>query len=272
MLMNMKELLAVANEHHFAVPAFNMSSNMILKGVIEACEEKQAPVIIAIHPDELSFLTDDFMPAVREAAMRTFIKRAIDLGFTSVMIDASLKSFEDNIAITKKVIEVAHPLNVSVEAELGTIGTTGNGESEGTNKIIYTRPEDVKEFLERTGVDTLAIAIGTSHGIYPKDMTPKLRIDILQEIKKLVDIPLVLQGGSANPDEEISAAVKNGISKINISSDIKEAFYRKCRDVLNDPVIREPNAIYPPCIEAMKKVIYQKIDLFNDADKAKLYK
>ena len=188
------------------------------------------------------------------------------------MIDASLKSFEDNIAITKKVIEVAHPLNVSVEAELGTIGTTGNGESEGTNKIIYTRPEDVKEFLERTGVDTLAIAIGTSHGIYPKDMTPKLRIDILQEIKKLVDIPLVLHGGSANPDEEISAAVKNGISKINISSDIKEAFYRKCRDVLNDPVIREPNAIYPPCIEAMKKVIYQKIDLFNDADKAKLYK
>lgn len=103
-------------------------------------------------------------------------------------------------------------------------------------------------------------------------MTPKLRIDILQEIKKLVDIPLVLHGGSANPDEEISAAVKNGISKINISSDIKEAFYRKCRDVLNDPVIREPNAIYPPCIEAMKKVIYQKIDLFNDADKAKLYK
>ena len=95
---------------------------------------------------------------------------------------------------------------------------------------------------------------------------------ILQEIKKLVDIPLVLHGGSANPDEEISAAVKNGISKINISSDIKEAFYRKCRDVLNDPVIREPNAIYPPCIEAMKKVIYQKIDLFNDADKAKLYK
>lgn len=287
MLMNMKELLAVANEHHFAVPAFNMSSNMILKGVIEACEEKQAPVIIAIHPDELSFLTDDFMPAVREAAMRTSIPvvihldhgatfkqicHAIRVGFTSVMIDASLKSFEDNIAITKKVIEVAHPLNVSVEAELGTIGTTGNGESEGTNKIIYTRPEDVKEFLERTGVDTLAIAIGTSHGIYPKDMTPKLRIDILQEIKKLVDIPLVLHGGSANPDEEISAAVKNGISKINISSDIKEAFYRKCRDVLNDPVIREPNAIYPPCIEAMKKVIYQKIDLFNDADKAKLYK
>ena len=287
MLMNMKELLAVANEHHFAVPAFNMSSNMILKGVIEACEEKQAPVIIAIHPDELSFLTDDFMPAVREAAMRTSIPvvihldhgatfeqicHAIRVGFTSVMIDASLKSFEDNIAITKKVIEVAHPLNVSVESELGTIGTTGNGESEGTSKIIYTRPEDVKEFLERTGVDTLAIAIGTSHGIYPKDMTPKLRIDILQEIKKLVDIPLVLHGGSANPDEEISAAVKNGISKINISSDIKEAFYRKCRDVLNDPVIREPNAIYPPCIEAMKKVIYQKIDLFNDADKAKLYK
>lgn len=219
MLMNMTELLQVAQKHNFAVPAFNMSSNMILTGVIEASEEKNAPVIIAIHPDELSFLTDDFMPAVREAAMRTHIPvvihldhgstfeqvcHAIRVGFTSVMIDASLKSFEDNIAITKKVIEVAKPLNVSVEAELGTIGVTGNGESEGTSQIIYTRPEDVREFLSQTGVDTLAIAIGTSHGIYPKNMTPKLRIDILQEIKQLVDIPLVLHGGSANPEDRKS--------------------------------------------------------------------
>lgn len=287
MLMNMKNILTVAQKNHFAVPAFNTSSSMILKGVMEACKAKKAPVIIAIHPDELSFLEDSFIASVREEAMLADIPvaihldhggnfeqiaRAIRCGFTSVMIDASLKSFEENIAITKKVIELAHPVNVSVEAELGTIGTTGNGEAEGTSEIIYTQPQMVKEFLERTGVDTLAIAIGTSHGIYPKDMKPKLRIDLLKEIRALVDIPLVLHGGSANPDEEIAAAVKEGISKINISSDTKEAFYRKCRDVLSDPGIREPNAIYPPCIEAMKEVVYQKIDLFNTADKVKYYK
>jgi len=287
MLMNMKELLSVAQENGFAVPAFNTSSNMILKGVMEACNEKQAPVIIAIHPDELSFVEDSFIASVKEEAMKahvpvvihfdhggTFeqILRAIRCGFTSVMIDASTLSFEENIAITKKVVEVAHPLNVSVEAELGTIGTTGNGEA-GTDKIIYTDPQTAKEFVDKTGVDTLAIAIGTSHGIYPKNMKPKLRLDLLKTIREIVEIPLVLHGGSANSDDEIAQSVKLGISKINISSDIKDAFYKKCREILKeDSDAREPNAIYPPCIESMKEVIYHKINLFNDEDKVKYYK
>ncbi|WP_110953691.1 ketose-bisphosphate aldolase [Anaerosinus massiliensis] len=288
MLMNMKELLTVAQKNKFAVPAFNTSSNMILKGVMEACKEQQAPVIIAIHPDELSFVEDSFIASVREEIIKSQIPgvihldhggsfeqimRAIRCGFTSVMIDASLLSFEENIAITKKVIEAAHPVRVSVEAELGTIGTTGNGGEAGADQIIYTNPEAVKEFVEKTDVDTLAIAIGTSHGIYPKDMKPKLRLDLLQEIRGIVDIPLVLHGGSANEDKEISEAVRLGISKINISSDIKDAFYKKCREILlQDSDIREPNAIYPPCIAAMKEVIYAKIALFNDADKVKYYK
>lgn len=287
MLMNMKELLSVAQKNHFAVPAFNTSSNMILRGVMEACHEKQAPVIIAIHPDELSFVKDSFVASVIEEAHAsdvpvvihldhgaTFeqVLRAIRCGFTSVMIDASRMSYEENVAITKKVIEVAHPVNVSVEAELGTIGTTGKGAEAGTSKIIYTDPAMAKDFVEKTGVDTLAIAIGTAHGIYPKDMKPELKLDLLKVLRDTVNIPLVLHGGSANPDEEIAESVKLGISKINISSDIKEAFYRKCREVLKDDDIREPNAIYPPCIEAMKEVIYHKIDLFNDADKVKYYK
>ncbi|WP_019552187.1 ketose-bisphosphate aldolase [Propionispira raffinosivorans] len=288
MLMNMKDLLVVAQKNKFAVPAFNTSSSMILKGVMEGCREKKSPVIIAIHPDELSFLEDSYIATVREEIMNsnipgvihldhggTFaqVMRAIHCGFTSVMIDASLLSFEENIAITKKVIEAAHPVNVSVEAELGTIGTTGNGGGEaGTEQIIYTQPDTVKEFVERTGVDTLAIAIGTSHGIYPKNMKPKLKLDLLKEIRGIVDIPLVLHGGSSNTDSEIAEAVRLGISKINISSDIKDAFYKKCREVLQDPDIREPNAIYPPCIEAMKEVIYAKLELFNDIDKVKYYK
>ena len=287
MLMNMKEMLCVAQKEHFAVPAFNVSSSMILKGIMEACEEKHAPVIIAIHPDELSFVGDSFVAAVREEAHKASVPvcihldhgasfaqviRAIACGFTSVMIDSSTTSFDDNIAITKKVVEAAHAVNVSVEAELGTIGATGNGGEAGTDNIIYTNPDDVVRFVEATNVDTLAIAIGTAHGLYPKTKKPKLRLDLLKEIVEKTSVPLVLHGGSDNPDEEIAEAVRLGVAKINISSDIKSAFYKKCREVLQDTTLREPNAIYPACIDAMKQVIYHKIELFNDGDKAKYYR
>lgn len=287
MLMNMKEMLCVAQKEHFAVPAFNVSSSMILKGVMEACEEKHAPVIIAIHPDELSFVGDSFVAAVREEAHKASVPvcihldhgasfaqviRAIACGFTSVMIDSSTTSFDDNIAITKKVVEAAHAVNVSVEAELGTIGATGNGGEAGTDNIIYTDPDDVVRFVDATNVDTLAIAIGTAHGLYPKTKKPKLRLDLLKEIVGKTSVPLVLHGGSDNPDEEIAEAVRLGVAKINISSDIKSAFYRKCREVLEDTTLREPNAIYPACIDAMKQVIYHKIELFNDGDKARYYR
>lgn len=287
MLMNMKEMLCVAQKEHFAVPAFNVSSSMILKGVMEACEEKHAPVIIAIHPDELSFVGDSFVAAVREEAHKASVPvcihldhgasfaqviRAIACGFTSVMIDSSTTSFDDNIAITKKVVEAAHAVSVSVEAELGTIGATGNGGEAGTDNIIYTNPDDVVRFVEATNVDTLAIAIGTAHGLYPKTKKPKLRLDLLKEIVGKTSVPLVLHGGSDNPDEEIAEAVRLGVAKINISSDIKSAFYKKCREVLEDTTLREPNAIYPACIDAMKQVIYHKIELFNDGDKARYYR
>ena len=280
-------MLCVAQKEHFAVPAFNVSSSMILKGVMEACEEKHAPVIIAIHPDELSFVGDSFVAAVREEAHKAPVPvcihldhgasfaqviRAIACGFTSVMIDSSTTSFDDNIAITKKVVEAAHAVNVSVEAELGTIGATGNGGEAGTDNIIYTNPDDVVRFVDATNVDTLAIAIGTAHGLYPKTKKPKLRLDLLKEIVGKTSVPLVLHGGSDNPDEEIAEAVRLGVAKINISSDIKSAFYRKCREVLEDTTLREPNAIYPACIDAMKQVIYHKIELFNDGDKARYYR
>ncbi|NMA23655.1 MAG: ketose-bisphosphate aldolase [Spirochaetales bacterium] len=286
MLITMKDLLAVAQQHNFAVPAFNTSSSMILKGVMEACSEKRAPVIIAIHPDELSFTGQSFVAMVKEEAHRASVPvcihldhgatldqvvQAISCGFTSVMIDASSMSFEDNIAITRQVVQVAHAANVSVEAELGTIGAVDDKGESGANEIIYTNPHDVETFVRETGVDTLAIAIGTSHGLYPSDKKPQLRLDLLDEIVKLTDIPLVLHGGSDNPDHEIAQAVRQGVCKINISSDTKKAFYVACREVLKDPAIREPNAVYPPCIEAMKTVVYQKIDLFNTADKAHLY-
>ena len=286
MLMNMKDLLAVARANNFAVPAFNISSNMLLKGVMEASEEAQSPVILAIHPDELSFVTPEFVAYAVEAANKATVPvcihldhganlgqvmEAIKCGFTSVMIDASSQPLEQNIAICKEVVALAHSVNVSVEGELGTIGTTGPDAEPGADVVIYTNPDDVVIFVEATGVDTLAVAIGTSHGIYPKDRKPELKLDLLKEIRSRVETPLVLHGGSANPDDEIAAAVRLGVNKINISSDIKDAFYQKAREVLKHPTIREPNSIYPPCIDAMKKVAHHKIELFNAAGKAACY-
>ncbi len=287
MLMNMKDLLAVANEHKFAVPAFNISDYSMLNGIFEASEEKQAPVIIAIHPDELKHTGTEMVKAVIEKAHKatvpvcihldhgaTFeqVMLAIQSGFTSVMIDGSSLSFEDNIAICKKVAEAAHAVNVSVEGELGTIGSTDAQAEAGASTIIYTDPDAAVKFVEATGVDTLAIAIGTSHGIYPKGMKPELKLDLLKVIKSKVSIPLVLHGGSNNPDAEIGQSVTLGVNKINISSDIKVSYYEKMREVLKDESLREPNVIQPACIAAMKETAYHKIELFQADGKAALYR
>ena len=280
MLVNMSEILKPTLENHFAVPAFNTSSNMILTAAVEVAEELNAPVIIEIHPDELRFVKESFVAAVRAEAHRAKVPVCIHLdhgasfadtvwaigcGFTSVMIDGSTLPFEENAALAKKVAEAAHAAGVSVEAELGTIGTMDG------NEIHYTQPDEAKQFVEMTGVDTLAVAIGTRHGLYPKGLTPHLELELLADLRKAVDIPLVLHGGSDNPDSEIEQACLIGISKINISSDIKKAFYQKCREVLEDQNLREPNEIYPPCIEEMKKVMRHKFRLFHADGQAALY-
>lgn len=287
MLMNMKDLLAVAQKNHFAVPAFNIGSDQLLKTVMKKVKELKSPVILEMSPDEFNFVGDAQIQAMIYEAAQTDVPvcihldhgdtyetvvRAIRAGMTSVMIDASTLPYEENVAVTKKVVETAHLVNVSVESELGTIGTTGNSIEGGTEGVIYTVPTEAKQFIEDTGIDTFAVAIGTAHGIYPKDMKPELRIDILKEITDTVKVPLVLHGGSSNKDDEIASAVKNGICKINISSDIKVAFYTKCREVLNaNPGYREPLEIYPECMEECGKVVEEKIRLFNSNDKVKCY-
>lgn len=286
MLMNMKTLLSVAQKNHFAVPAFNISDYSMFLAVMKACEEENAPVIIEIHPHELSFIGNEVTEAIKAYANKTSIPVVLHLdhgssyeecinamrcGFTSVMIDSSKTSFEDNINATKEVVKAAHAIDVSVEAELGTIGVTTSVEAMQNQTILYTDKEDAKKFVEATGVDTLAIAIGTSHGLYPKGMTPKLRLDILKEIRDTIDNPLVLHGGSGNADDEVAEAVKLGICKINISSDVKSAYFNKMREVLEDPKLLEPNKIEPKCMEAMAEVVKHKVRLFNDDNKASLY-
>ena len=287
MLYTGKSILDLANAHSFAIPAFNISDWAMFTGIMDISEEKNAPVIIAIHPDEVSHITTDLIPAMHARAHRSSVPvaihwdhggsyeqmiTAIRSGFTSVMIDASLEPFEQNVAITRKVVEAAHAAGIQVEGELGTIGANDSYGESGAAEIIYTNVDDAVRFVEQTGVDSLAIAIGTSHGLYPSDKNPELRHDLLEQIKAAVGIPLVLHGGSSNPDAELARAVSLGINKINISSDIKVAYHDRMREVLGtDRRLREPNAIQPEPIAAMKVTAAEKIDLFGAAGKADLY-
>lgn len=285
MLINGDQLLAVANQNNFAIPAFNIADYHMFNGIMEICEEKDAPFIAAIHPNEINLLTFDIVQAMRARIHRSplpiiihwdhgashgQIVAAIQAGFTSVMIDRSMDPFDVNVDITRRVVETAHYVNVSVEGELGTIGTMERAAS--GDGIIYTSPEDAITFVQQTGVDSLAVAIGTRHGIYPAGLTPKLDLARLRQIKEAVGIPLVLHGGSNNRDDEIAEAARSGVNKINISSDVKSAYHKELREVLSDPSLYEPDAIQPPALEAMKKVVAHKLDLLGTVGKAGLYR
>lgn len=287
MLYTMEELLKVAKDNQFAVPAFNICSYDMLKAIMEEVERLNAPVILEIHPDEIAYLNDEFVAAVRAYAHKSKVPvvihldhggkvsdvlRAIRNGYTSVMIDASLQSFDENIKITKEVVALAHEVDVSVEAEIGTIGNNGSAEG-GAANIIYTDPEQAKQFVEETNIDTLAIAIGTAHGLYPKDKTPKLNIELLKELNETIDLPFVLHGGSGNPDKEVSEAVKYGVAKVNLSSDLKSVFFDALREILNEnPEMYEPNMIYPYANQKVQEVVKHKMTILNTIDQAKCYK
>lgn len=287
MLINMKKMLSVANEHNFAVPAFNISDYSMLNGIFEVCEETRSPVIIATGFEEIGHMGYEASAAIREKAVNASIPVVLHLdhgasfaeaaavirhGYTSVMIDGSMLPYEENIALCKKVAELAHVSDVSVEGELGTIGATSPQNTElSAKKIIFTDPDTVEDFISRSGIDSLAVAIGTSHGLYPKDAKPKLQIELLRQIKAKAAVPLVLHGGSSNLDTEIAAAVDAGINKINISSDIKLAYFTQMQETLKTAALTDPIAIHKPCVEAMKAVAAHKIRLFKADGKAELY-
>ncbi|CAM4524517.1 ketose-bisphosphate aldolase [Paenibacillus xylanexedens] len=288
MLINMKELLKVAYENKFAVGSFNVANSEFVKVVITAAEEQNSPAIMQIHPNEIDLVTDEFIAYVREAASKSKvpfvihldhgatikdITRSIRNGYTSVMMDASHLPFEENIAATKEAVELAHLVDVSVEGELGTIGSNEGSSEGGADEILYTNPEEAAIFVEQTGIDTLAVAVGTSHGIYPQSKDHSIKIDRLKQIHEKVKIPLVLHGGSDNPDEEIREAVKHGIAKINLSTDMKRAFYNQLRATLDaNPNAYEPDQLMPEATKAATELVKKKMDLFGSTGKACLYK
>jgi len=239
MLVNSKNALLTAKKENFAIPATNFIDLDSARSYAKVAEEKGLPLILAYaqsHSEMLSieeaaligkfFAEKSRVPIILHldhGEDTDFIFKAIELGFTSVMIDASRESFEDNIAITKKVVDYAHQFDVTVEAELGHVGSNDFSESPTLTDSIYTEVEDVLEFVDQTKVDSLAISIGTAHGIYKG--APTINFERLEEIDKMTTIPLVLHGGSSSGDNNLNRCATHGISKVNIFSDfINDAF------------------------------------------------
>lgn len=286
MLVSMKEMLEDARINHYAVPAFDVSNYEMMKAVLEACEEEKSPALLMglgvdLEGKGLSLITSMVKEAsnhfnipvcfhLDHATDFEFIKRAIDAGFSSVMYDGSVLDFENNAKNTEKIAKYAHARGISVEAELGHVGNASVGSISETGTDTdpgetLTVPEEVAKFIEITDVDALAIAIGTSHGVYKK--TPELRIDRLDEITAVCKRPLVLHGGSGTPDDQMQNAIHHGITKINIYSDVVGAMNKGLKDKLNS--VENPSTwpfiVFEDARVMMKEVVKDKIRKFGSA-------
>lgn len=283
MLVSGREILQAARNGGYAVGAFNLNNMEILQAIVEAAEEERSPVIIQASQGALKYAGIEYIAGLaRIAAEKATVPVALNLdhgtsfsqvvqcirhGFTAVMIDGSKYPFEENIAITQKVIEIAHPCGVSVEAELGKIGGTEDDITVSDAEAAFTDPQEAAEFVERTKVDALAIAIGTAHGVYKGE--PKLDFARLEKIRNAVDIPLVLHGASGVPEDAIRKAVPLGICKINIDTELRQAFTKGVQQVvLNNPKEYDPRKLLGPAREEMKQVVKAKMRLFGCAGRA----
>lgn len=286
MLVSMKDMLADARKHHYAIPAFDVSNYEMMKAVLETCEEEKSPALLMGLGVDLVGKGLPLMTAMVSEASKYFsvpvcfhldhatdfeaIKAAADAGFSSVMYDGSVLPFAENAKKTAEVVAFAHARGLTVEAELGHVGNdmvgSGGDTSEGEDaEATLTVPEEVAKFVELTDVDALAVAIGTSHGVYRK--TPTLRIDRLDEITAVCDRPLVLHGGSGTPDEQMQAAIAHGITKINIYSDVVGAMNAGLKAKLNTMTNPStwPFIVFEDARKMMKDVIREKLHVFGSA-------
>lgn len=286
MLVSMREMLEDARKNHYALPAFDVSNYEMMKAVLEACEEEGSPALLmGLGVDLVGKGMPLMTSMVREASNHfdipvcfhldhatdfELIKTAIDAGFSSVMYDGSVLDFENNAKNTAEVTKYAHAHGISVEAELGHVGNASVGSISETGTDTdpgetLTIPEEVAKFIEITDVDALAVAIGTSHGVYKK--TPELRIDRLDEITAVCDRPLVLHGGSGTPDDQMQNAIRHGITKINIYSDVVGALNKGLKDKLNaiDNPSTWPFIVFEDARVLMKEVVKDKIRKFGSA-------
>ncbi|HBT46917.1 MAG TPA: fructose-1,6-bisphosphate aldolase, class II [Peptococcaceae bacterium] len=282
-LVTLVEVLKRAEAESFAVGAFNCNNMEIVQAIVEAAEAEASPVVIQASQGALKYAGLEYIVAlVRTAASSTRVPvvlhldhgtdrnqvwQALRAGFTSVMVDGSPLPLEENISLTRQVVEVARAMGVSVEGELGRIGGTEDHVRVAGREATLTDPEEARRFVAETGVDALAVAIGTAHGPYRG--VPRLDFERLKTIRELTGIPLVLHGSSGVPDEDIRRAVALGVRKVNIDTDIRTAFVKKMREVLAArPEEIDPRKILGPAREAAREVIRHKIRVFGSSGRA----
>lgn len=305
MFVTNKELLSAAMAKGYAVGAFNIQNLETLLAVIEASTEERSPVIVAVTPSTIKYAGLEYLARMVKTAAESVpvpmslhldhgknietVSKCIDAGFTSVMIDGSHLNFEENISLTKHATRLAHSKGISVEGELGRLAGVEDATVE-EKKAVLTDPEAAKEFVERTGVDALAVAIGASHGAYKFKGEPKLDFKRLKAIRKKVEVLLVLHGASSVPswiiekatkwgaelsgakgipEEHIKEAISLGITKINIDTDLRLAFTGAIREILiGSPKEFDPRKILGPAKNAVKEVVKGKMRLFGSSAKA----
>lgn len=282
-LVTGKELMDKAEKGNYAVGAFNCNNMEIIQAIIAAAEAENSPVIIQASQGAIKYAGLDYIVGlVSTAAKNTKIPVCLHLdhgtdfrqvvqciakGFSSVMFDGSKLPLEENIAITKRIVEIATAVGVSTEAELGKIAGTEDEVNVHEKDAMLTDPADVKYFVEKTGVDSLAVAIGTAHGQYKSE--PKLDFDRLAKIRSLVNVPIVMHGSSGVPDDDVRKAISLGIRKVNIDTNIREAFVKGVKGVLaKNPREIDPRKILGPAREAMTEIVREKIRIFGSNGKA----
>lgn len=307
-LVTTKDMFEKSMKEHFAIGAFNVNNMEIIQGIVDAAAEENSPVILQASSSAIKYARIGFLRKMIEAALEEndipialhldhgpdfeTCKMCIDHGFSSVMIDGSKYDFEENVDLTKKVVEYAHNRGVVVEAELGKLAGIEDEVNVAASDAMFTDPDQAKEFVERTGCDSLAIAIGTSHGAYKFKGEAKLRFDILEKVKeKLPNTPIVLHGAStvipelvelcnkygANipgakgvPDEMLHEASLRGVSKINVDTDLRLAMTGAIRKALiENPEVFDPRKYMQPARELIKETVQHKIrDVFGSSNKA----
>ncbi len=307
-LVTTKNMFEKSMKEGFAIGAFNINDMEIIQGIVDAAQENNSPVILQASSSAIKYMRIPYLIKMVEAAVETTnipialhldhgpdfetCKECIDAGFTSVMIDGSKYSFEENVELTKKVVEYAHSKGVVVEAELGKLAGVEDDVKVSSDEAMYTDPDQAKEFVERTGCDSLAIAIGTSHGAYKFKGEPRLRLDILAEVKKrLPNTPIVLHGASSVipevlemcnsnggqipgakgvPNDILNQAGKSGVSKINVDTDLRLAMTANIRRIFNEnPAEFDPRKYLGAGRTAIKEIVSNKIaNVFGSKDKA----
>lgn len=285
-LVSSLELIQKAREEKKAIPAFNIHNLETIQAVVEGASELNSPVIIQTTPGTLRHAGIEYVAAiVKQAALKYDIPIALHMdhcpsfdtivsciknGYTSVMIDGAHHPYEENVALVKSVVQMAHAVGIQVEGEIGKIGGVEDDMFVNDADAAYTVPAEAEQFVKDTGIDTLAVAIGTAHGMYKGE--PKLDFDRIAEIDSLVDVPLVLHGASGVPDEQVKRAISMGMAKINIATELKNPMAAAIKDVLSNPDENDPRNYMGAAREAVKEVVKNKIvlcgtDGFADAFK-----